>query len=292
MAMPKICLGEDGFLKLGTMMQPRREEILNLAQHNGFQGIELHSHWETYAPEMAAPLKKYYEEFGQEIPGLQTGHLTGMYPALSDKPNVRQCYVQAVANAIRFIDALGGTHVSITPPWFTTGQTREVYTKNVKRFTEVLQEIVPYAEKYGPVLAIEPEPNLILNGGTFRDSIEDVKEVLDAINSKNLKVLFDFPHVNVLSHHDPVGFLKQLNGRVSWCHVADNDMTLTMIGTGKHLKFGEGNIDMEGLLRALMETCPGLAWLQIDTWECPDPFSVAAYNGPELARMVKKLNWA
>jgi sugar phosphate isomerase/epimerase len=290
--MPKICLGEDGFLKLTTMMQPRREEILNFAQREKFEGIEIHSHWETYAMGLEGPLSKYYGEFGQAIPGLQTGHLTGMYPALSDNPVVRQCYVQAVANAIRFIDALGGKHVSITPPWFSAGQTQETYTRNVKRFTEVLQEIVSVAEKYGPVLAIEPEPNLILNGGGFRDSIEDVKEVLNAIDSKNLKVLFDLPHVNVMSHHDPVGYLKQLKGRVSWCHIADNDMTLTAIGTGKHLTFGEGNMDMEGFFTALKEECPDLEWLMIDTWECPDPYAVAAKNRQALAEILKKINWA
>jgi sugar phosphate isomerase/epimerase len=289
--MPKICLGEDGFLKLTTMMQPRREEILNFAQKEGFEGIEIHSHWETYAPGLEGPLKHYYSQFGQAIPGLQTGHLTGMYPALSDNPTVRKCYIKAVDNAIIFINGLGGRHVSITPPWFVSGQTQETYDKNVKRFTDVLMEIIPVAEANNVTLAIEPEPNLILNGGTFRESIEDVTQVLDTVNSKYLKVLYDLPHVNVLSHHDPIGFLKALKGRVSWLHIADNDMTLTAIGTGKHLIFGQGNMDMEALFKAFKEECPNLSWLMIDTWECPDPWDVAAKNRTALAEILKKINW-
>ena len=82
-------------------------------------------------------------------------------------------------------------------------------------------------------MAIEPEPNLILNGGGLRDSLDDVNHILNMIKSKNLAILYDISHVNIISHGDPVGFLKALRGRVSWVHVADNDFSLSPFGTGK-----------------------------------------------------------
>jgi sugar phosphate isomerase/epimerase len=289
--LPKICLGQDGFVKLGSMIHPRREEILAFAQREGFEGIELHALWEIYVPGSEGTLRRYYSKFDQEIPGLQTGHITGIYSPISEDEDIRKRYVAAVADAIKFIAGLGGEHVSITPPYFMPGQTQETYTANVKKFTEVVHEAVAVAEKHGPLLAVEPEPNLILNGGNFRDAIDDVKELLATIDSKHLNVLFDFPHVNVLSHHDPVGFLKQLNGRVSWAHVADNDMTLTMIGTGKHLEFGKGNMDIVGLVKALKEARPRLPWLQIDTWESTEPFEQAASNRRQLSEILKTVGW-
>ncbi|HYB03354.1 MAG TPA: hypothetical protein VED17_02755, partial [Nitrososphaerales archaeon] len=87
------------------------------------------------------------------------------------------------------------------------------------------------------------------------------------------------------------GFLKRLNGRVSWVHVADNDFSLSPFGTGKHQTFGDGNVDMRKLFSALKSECPGLAWLQIDTWEHPAPFDAASNNNRELKGILSDIDW-
>ena len=131
-----------------------------------------------------------------------------------------------------------------------------------------------------------------MNGGGARESIDDVRFILNTIKSKKLAILFDIAHVNIISHGDPVGFLKQLNGRVSWVHVADNDFSLSPFGTGKHQTFGEGNVNMKVLFSAMKSECPNLGWLQIDTWEHPTPLEAASKNKKELGRILREIGWS
>jgi sugar phosphate isomerase/epimerase len=288
--MPKICLGEDGFVRFGLGPMIRRDEVLSFAKKEEFQGIELHAQFEMYTPSVAKATKEYYASYGQEIPGIQTGHIGFFYPPISEDDTTRANYVNAVDDALKFAEELDARHSTLTPPLFTTDMTKE-YDTLLDRYIKVVAEVVERAEKRNVVMAIEPEPNLILNGGGLRDSLEDVNFVLKTIKSKNLAILYDISHVNIISHGDPVGFLKDLKGRVSWVHVADNDFSLSPFGTGKHQTFGDGNVDMVKLFSAMKEECPNLEWLQIDTWEHPEAFEAAAKNKKELVRILSEIGW-
>jgi sugar phosphate isomerase/epimerase len=288
--MPKICLGEDGFVTIGQGRKYTREEILAFAQKEGFQGIELHAQFEKYDLESAKSVKDYYIKYGQQIPGIQTGHIGFYHPPISEDEETRRDYINAIDDALAFAEKLGAKHSTLTPPLFMSDMTPE-YDMLLQRYMDVVSKVVEKAEKRDVVLAIEPEPNLFLNGGGLRDSIEDVRMILSRIKSKNLAILYDISHVNIISHGDPVGFLKKLNGRVSWVHVADNDFSLSPFGTGKHQTFGDGNVDMTKLFSALKSECPSLAWLQIDTWEHPEPFEAASKNRKELLQILSKIGW-
>lgn len=288
--LPRICLGEDGFVTMGPGPKISREEILSFAQREGFRGIELHAQFEKYDLGSGKATKDYYMHYGQEIPGIQTGHLGFYNPPISEDEETRAEYVSTIDEALAFAQELGAHHSTLTPPLYTEEMMPE-YDALLDRYVSVVAAAVEKAEKRDVVLAIEPEPNLILNGGGRRDSIEDVLYVLNTVKSKNLAILYDVAHVNIISHGDPVGFLKALNGRVSWMHVADNDFSLSPFGTGKHQTFGEGNIDMYKLFSAMKSEAPGLRWLQIDTWEHPKPFEAASKNKKELQAILSKIGW-
>ena len=289
--MPLICLGEDGFVTLGPGPKHTREEILFFAQKEGFRGIELHAQFEKYDLDSAGATKEYYSRFGQQIPGIQTGHIGFYHPPISEDVETRKEYVAAIDEALAYAEKLGAHHSTLTPPLFMDDMAPE-YDMLLDRYLEVVAQVVDKAEKRDVILAIEPEPNLFLNGGGARDSIEDVRHALNLIKSKKLAILFDIAHINIISHGDPVGFLKQLNGRVSWVHIADNDFSLSPFGTGKHQTFGEGNVNMRKLFSALKSECPGLAWLQIDTWEHPAPFEAASKNNRELKGILSDIDWS
>lgn len=290
--MPQICLGEDGFVVENGAMRYRKDEILEFAKNHSFKGIELHSNFEAYVLGTERLLKNHYEKFGLQVPGLQTAHITSLYSPISDDADEREQYVKSMAEAIRFAAALDAKHSTLTPPTFTPNYTSDEYASIVDRYTSTISDVVSVAEKLGVVMAIEPEPDLILNGGTFGDSIDDVTQVLDAVASKNLNVLYDIAHVNIISHGDPIGFLQKLKGRISWVHVADNDLSFTPEGTAKHLEFGAGNVNMVQVMKALKEVVPKLEWLQIDTWANPYPYHVAARNERSLERILKEISWA
>lgn len=288
--MPKICLGEDGFVTIGPGPKYGREEILSFAQREGFRGIELHAQFEKYDRSSVRAIKDHYAKYDLEIPGIQTGHIGFYHPPISEDDETRGEYVNAIDEALAFAQDLGAHHSTLTPPLFTEEMKPE-YDVLLDRYIKVVAQAVERAEKYDVVLAIEPEPNLFLNGGGQRDSIEDVKLVLDTVKSKKLAILFDISHVNIISHGDPVGFLKSLNGRVSWVHVADNDFSLSPFGTGKHQTFGEGNVDMKKLFSAMKAEVPELKWLQIDTWEHPSPYDAASKNKKALDGILREIGW-
>jgi len=237
-------------------------------------------------------VRKKYLDMGLEIPGLQTGHLTGLDRPISENPDDRRQYVADVDAALAFDQAIGGVHSTLTPPFMMGEYTPAEYDAAMARYVETIGEVAARAEKRGIIMAVEPEPNLILNGGKVREPIEDVKHLLDSVKSKSLCVLFDVCHVNYLSHGDPSGFLKKLQGRVSWVHVADNDMTLTpTVGTASHIEFGKGNVDLKKLMSTFKQEVPNLKWLQIDTWENPLPYEVAHKNKAELVRVLNEISW-
>lgn len=275
---------------MGPQPKIPRDEILSFAQREGFLGIELHAQFEKYDLGSGKSTKDYYMKYGQEIPGIQTGHLGFYHPPISEDEETRAEYVSAIDDALAFAQELGARHSTLTPPLFTEEMTPE-YDVLLDRYVGVVSAAVEKAEKRDVVLAIEPEPNLILNGGGLRDSIEDVRHVLNTVKSKSLAILYDVAHVNIISHGDPVGFLRSLNGRVSWMHVADNDFSLSPFGTGKHQTFGEGNVDMYKLFSAMKSEVPGLRWLQIDTWEHPKPFEAASKNKKELEAILSRIGW-
>jgi sugar phosphate isomerase/epimerase len=290
--LPKICLGQDGFVNIGQTKDTTNEEILSFAQSEGFQGIELHNLFQPYDKASASTIKKSYAARGLEIPGIQTGHITYYNNPIGDDPAERKRYVEAMDVALQFAEAIGAIHSTITPPVVVGEFTHDQYQKTLELYISVLKEVVAAAERRHVVMAIEPEPHMLLNGGKFRDPMTDISQVLDGIKSKNLCILFDICHANVLSHGDPSGFLRKLNGRVSWVHVADNDMKLTpTVGTATHIRFGEGNVDMERLMQTFKEEVPDLKWLQIDTWENPEPYDVASKNKAELTRILNKISW-
>lgn len=290
--MPKICLGQDGFVPVGGTYETDNNAILDFAQKEGFQGIELHVLYQPYDLDNAAQIKKEYETKGLEIPGLQTGHVTYYHNPISDDKDDRRKYVEAIDEALKFDEAIGAIHSTLTPPTLTGEFTQERYLRALDTYIETIGEVVALAEKRGIVMAVEPEPPMILNGGKFRDPIEDIQTLLRGVDSKNLRLLFDISHINILSNGDPPGFLRKLHGKVSWVHVADNDMKVTpSVGTATHLEFGKGNVDMEELMRTFKEEVPDLKWLQIDTWENPAPFDTAKKNRAELVRILQKVGW-
>jgi sugar phosphate isomerase/epimerase len=194
--------------------------------------------------------------------------------------------------ALEFAEALGATHSTITPPVIIGEYDSARYIELLDRYVAVLTDVVAAAERRGVVMAIEPEPPMMLNGGKFRDPIVDIHQVLQSIKSRNLCILFDVCHANILSNGDPSDFLKKLDHRVSWVHVADNDGALTpAVRTATHLQFGEGNIEMERLMRTLKEEVPGLKWLQIDTWENARPYATAKKNKEDLMTVLDRIQW-
>jgi sugar phosphate isomerase/epimerase len=293
--MPRFCLGENGFI----FGQPWHEmidkqQILEFAKKEGFKGIELHPYYESFSKGSEDNIRDEFKSYGLEIPCIQTGFVTGMYSPLSSSEETKKKFVDTMKEWIEFAHLLGAPTATVSPPQFSADVIMNGYSHDdmVNMFINALNQIVDTAEENKVVLAFEPEPQMILNGGFIRKPIEDILKVLDAIKSDYVKVLYDVTHANTLGKGDPVGFLKALKGRVGWTHIADNDGWITpYFFSSNHLEFGKGNINIEAVMKTLKETCPHLEWLQVDVWECTDPFGVAAKNKKTLEGILRRIKW-
>ena len=168
--MPKICLGQDGFVNVGEGVDTTRDAILDFAQKEGFQGIELHESFEPYDLATAGEIKKDYAKRSLEIPGLQTGHVTFYHNPVSEDKEERKQYVAAVGEVLEFAQTIGAIHSTLTPPTLMSDTPKDEYLKLLNRYIETLNEVVAIAEKRDVVMAVEPEPPMMLNGGQFRRS--------------------------------------------------------------------------------------------------------------------------
>ncbi len=292
----KYCLGENGFIfgKPWHEEDIERQQILEFAKKEGFNGIELHDFYESYSKDSADEIRNELKSYGLEIPCIQTGTVTGMYSPLSDSEETKQLFLERMKEYIEFAHALGAPVATVSPPSFTGMLVMSGYSHDdmVNKFIDVLNQLVETAEANKVVLAFEPEPQMILNGGFIRKPVEDSLKVLDAIKSDYVKVLYDVTHANTMGRGDPVGFLKALKGRVGWTHIADNDGWITpYFLSSNHLEFGKGNINIEAVMKALKETCPHLGWLQVDVWENITPFETASKNKKVLENILKKIKW-
>lgn len=291
----KLCLGQNGFL-FGQPWHDMidKQQILEFAKKEGFKGIELHPYYESFVKDSADRIREEYVSLGLEIPCIQTGFVTGMFSPISTNEDTRKQFVSMMREWIEFAGALRASVAVVSPPQFITEVVAAGYSHDdmVNLFIQALNKVVDAAKENKVVLAFEPEPQMILNGGFIRKPIEDTLKVLDEIKSNYVKVNYDVAHANTLSGGDPVGFLKALKGRVGWTHIADNDGWVTpYFFSSNHLAFGEGNINIEAVMKTLKETCPHLEWLEVDVNENTKPFETAAKNKKILEMILKRIKW-
>nr|MDO8133621.1 sugar phosphate isomerase/epimerase family protein [Candidatus Njordarchaeum guaymaensis] len=293
--MRKISLGQSGFIFGQPWHDPiDKEVVLRFAKQEGFDGVELHPYFESFTKDSVKSIKEEYDRYGLEIPCILTAYVSGAYSPINPNEGVRKIFVETMKEMMEFAHALGARVATVSAPMFTGDIIPISYAHDemIRLFIDALIPVVDTAEENDVVLALEPEPQLILNGGFIRKPIEDVLLVLDAIKSKNFEIVYDVTHANTMSGGDPVEFLKALKGRVAWTHIADNDGTFTpYFMTSKHLAFGEGNINIEAVMKTLKETCPQLGWLQVDVWENTTPFETAKKNKSVLESIMKRIKW-
>ncbi len=283
----KIALGENGFwsseISFGATYTP--SEILAHAKEMNYDGIELFPVYHSPLPEKSGEIKKMkslYSEQGLEIPAIQSVSGGSLADPDDDK---RKEYVNNVKKQIRFAAEIGATFsVALYPGSIPPGMPPQ---KALRILINSYCDIAGEAEKLNVTLNMETEPPFIVN------TPEIAKEVLDRVNSKNFKVLWDFSHVNVISNGDPIGYLKLIGGRIGWTHVTDNDGSrryFSAIGakTSTHLPLGWGELDYTNIIRSLLEY-GYTGWWQVDLWEYPEQFLASQINKKELERVLNDL---
>ena len=127
------------------------------------------------------------------------------------------------------------------------------------------------AQREGVLMTWEFEPGFAFNKPS------DVVKMLDAVDHPNFKVMFDTCHAHMCSvvaarqappperlRGGAVEFARMLKGKIGHVHLIDSDNTLHDNETSTHAPFGDGVLDFDELMPAILEAGYTDEWWVID----------------------------
>jgi len=137
------------------------------------------------------------------------------------------------------------------------------------------------AQENGVLVAWEFEPGFLYNKPS------EVAGMVEAVNHPNFKVMFDACHAHmcaVVAARQPepketlkggaVEFAEMLKGQIGHIHLIDSDETLHGDETSTHRPFGEGVLNFDEIIPAIMEAGFDGEWWTIDLCFWPEAWEV------------------
>ncbi len=241
-------------------------EVLEFAQREGFEGIELLPGW----------LKGVYPAAGDDARIASLRGFLGRYnvkafsiqtfgaEAFQKSRSTREGWVKKFAGLAEFARKAGCECIGYWPGGDLGGQSVEAAIDSLVWSLKEMGRIVADADL---MLSVEIEPPFAFN------KIEHLIRMLDGADHPRVKGMFDPSHFDLMngSTGKPHELLERLGvQRVGYVHFTDTDGTL-FHGTSKHLPAGDGHIDVRKALEVLWRGGYE-GWIMIDPWMTSDPY--------------------
>lgn len=227
----------------------RLNDALALISDAGYQGVALtldHHHFDPLAPELSPRAEKLATQLAKLEIGcvIETGARYLLDPRakheptlISPEPEGRAVRVDFLRRAIDTAAICGAEAVSF---WSGVPRSGVTHEQAWSYLEEGLVQVVEYAELRGVTAALEPEPGMLV------ETIADYRRLRRL--APDLRLALDTGHCIVTQDYDPAAAVRELSGELGT--VAIEDMRR---GIHEHLPFGEGDMDINGILRALQE---------------------------------------
>ncbi len=194
----------------------------------------------------------------------------GMTPVQSHEPASNpigndngEFYFKKASLAMPMAGELGCPSYTVHPGKMNEGMLSrdEFISKNVAS----IGRLIPMAEKYGMMILVE---NIGAPGdGYYATNADELCELVDAFDHELVAANWDVGHAN-LNGCNQYESIKKLGKRLRGIHVHDNRGTIsnaTPFSCDLHLPPFMGNIDFEGVMRALKEIgYPGTLNFEVD----------------------------
>lgn len=243
------------------------DKILAHAAKLGFAGVELFGMPEAYPAEKSAQvaLRKRVEGHGLVVASIQSlpGGLGNGHPA-SAYSLCRKGYVEYIQQMLDLAVTLGCEAMGV---WAGESFGAGPNEQSINYMAEVYAQCAERAQDARIPLVLEAEPVQQVNTPAVWFKI------LKTANSKYLRALCDFAHINVFSKQKPLELLKELQPYIGYTHLTGNDGTCTKTESrsSTHLSLNEGSMDWKAMLNQILDGGYE-GWLDIDAWENRDPF--------------------
>lgn len=289
--MKKVSIGSWAFVFQGEMiMLPELCEKLHELKFDGVSmgGFKPHANPDTYdTEEKRAELKALLKKYDLEVADFACDLWSLNSISQADE------WVSLFKKNAEFAEQMGWKYIRVdsgAPPVLPEGMTyeqaRKVIVDNFKRAAKI-------AAEHGLEVVWEFEPGFIVN------EPKNILKTYADVNEPNFKILFDTCHgymaadkaANHLDSDGPLPggimeFIEMLNGKIGIVHVIDSDGTLNGENTSTHAPFGQGDLDFDKIIPALLDNGYTADWWAIDLCEWPDPMKVTA----ECKAFVDKFN--
>jgi len=283
--MKKVSIGSWAFI-FGPFAENPIElpEMCERLNELGFDGVSLggfkpHAHPDLYdTPEKRAGLKKLLADNNMEV----ADFAADLWSVDSIKQNKE--WMDLYYNNIKFMTEMGFKTVRIdsgAPPILPEGMSYDAAKDFVK---EMFTKCAKRAAEEGIEVVWEFEPGFIIN------EPKNIIEVVDDVNQKNFSLLVDTCHAHMAAvvgaRHIEEGcvldggvveFCEMAKDRVGFVHVIDSDGTLNEAETSTHAPFGDGVMDFDVVIPALLDKAGYKGdWWAIDLCEWPDAWNAIA----------------
>ena len=249
----------------------------------GFDGIELggfrpHAHPDDYAtPQKRGELKELLSDNGLEVSAIAADFWSEeVVPWL--KPDL---YNSTFNKNLEFCTAIGIPCIrldTVAPPPGPEGTERE---DALQRCAEIWQACAERAGSAGVKVTWEFEPGFCFNKPS------EIVAMAQAVGHPNFGILLDACHAHMVAavgarQPEPVEILEggaveliqNLAGKINHIHLIDSDETLHGEETSTHRPFGEGVLDFDKIIPAILEAGYDSDWWVIDLCFWPGAWDV------------------
>ena len=274
------------------------DETVSKLQALGFDGVELcgfppHATPELYPTDSdRKKLKDMIDSAGLGIAGYAANFMDTP-PATASPAD----YAAAVQKNLDMCVALGIPKLrvdTVSGPFFVD-EGNMSYGAAWGNVSSAWRAAAQMAQDAGVLLVWEFEPGFLFNKPS------EVVKMVDAVGHPNFKIMYDACHAHmcaVVAARQPgeketlsggaVEFAGMLKGQIGHIHLIDSDETLHGDETSTHRPFGEGVLDFDKIMPAILDAGYTDEWWSIDLCFWPQAWEVTAAAKKFVDSLVAK----
>lgn len=297
---PKIYMGSWCFT-FGFERPASLDTVIKVLSAFGFDGISIGAGFSDHAPVERFPDKASRAGLVDQVHshGLEiAGYAPDPYcmPWATDGQDVLTAYEAYFADSLSLASDIGAPVMRVDPGSFGPLPRNADYDAVLDTVVTTFTKQAAMAADAGITLVWEPE-----TGQVFVKPSEIV-QILDAVDSPNLKISYDFAHaqaISVLGHNQiqpletlangQIEFIQMLHGRIGDVGFNDNDSNTYQNLFGSHLGLGRGVLDLDAITEAIIKSGFTGPWWGLDVIPMDPIVWTDAWNGlPTVKELLNR----
>jgi sugar phosphate isomerase/epimerase len=229
------------------------EEAIDAIAAAGYTGVELmadtpHLYPPSYDSAARQKIKHRIASAGLSVSNINGFTLFALgdtyHPTwIEDDDRTRDLRIEHTMACIELAAEMDSRTVSLQPGGPLIGQSYDRQTAS-ERFAEGLNRLIPLAERHRVILAIEPEPGLLIQ--TAAEYLEFKKRYFG--NDRIIMMNCDIGHLFCVNE-DPAKVIRSMPQEIAHLHLED----IAENRVHQHLAPGKGAIDFPGIFAALKQ---------------------------------------